>query len=515
MKIFSKSFSILYIYPFFLGSLTVFSFQPFNLTLLNFLVLPIFFYLLVFINKKSKSTYRKKPYKKNFFIFGTAFGFGYYLSGIHWIVNSLTFDDTFKFLIPIGLILIPLFLSLFFSILLLFIGPFLNNNLSSLFILSAGLAFSDFIKAKILTGFPWNLWAYSFSGFTEIIQLLNLLGLFAFNLITITFFLLPSVYFFNINYVKKFAIFLLLPLLLSFLYIYGNYKINQNQKNINLVDKNFFVKVVSPNFNLKYGLTERELRERLKKIIRYSEPSKNTDTLFIWPEGVFGGYNFKEIKNLKKIFQSNFSKNHLILFGINRVSDEDGGIYNTMVIVNNELEILQEYKKQKLVPFGEFLPLEKLLNKLGIKKITEGHGSFLKGGKQQNLVINQLNIFPLICYEVIFTKLTQNLNDNTNLIVNISEDGWFGNSIGPHQHFAKSIFRSIEQNLYLIRSTNKGISAIINNKGEIIKKLNATEAGNIQYEVPLIESKNRNKNDLIFFVLLITYIFIFRIYKTN
>ena len=177
---------------------------------------------------------------------------------------------------------------------------------------------------------------------------------------------------------KKFAIFLLLPLLLSFLYIYGNYKINQNQKNINLVDKNFFVKVVSPNFNLKYGLTERELRERLKKIIRYSEPSKNTDTLFIWPEGVFGGYNFKEIKNLKKIFQSNFSKNHLILFGINRVSDEDGGIYNTMVIVNNELEILQEYKKQKLVPFGEFLPLEKLLNKLGIKKSLKDMGLFLK-----------------------------------------------------------------------------------------------------------------------------------------
>ena len=516
MKIFPKNrFSILYIYPFFLGALTVFSFQPFNFIFINFLVLPIFFYLLVFINKKSKSIYRKKPYKKNFFIFGTAFGFGYYLSGIHWIINSLTFDEKFMFLIPLGLILIPLFLSLFFSILLFFIGPVLKNNFSSLLILSAGLAFSDFIKAKILTGFPWNLWVYSFSNFTEVIQLLNLIGLFAFNLIIITFFLLPSVYFLNINYVKKFAIFLLLPLLFSFLYIHGNYKINQNQKSLSLVDKKFFVKVVSPNFNLKYGLTKRELRERLKKIIRYSEPSKNTETLFVWPEGVFGGYNFKEIKDLKKTFQSNFSKDHLILFGINRVSKEDDGIYNTMVLVNNELEILQEYKKQKLVPFGEFLPLEKLLRRLGIKKITEGHGSFLKGGKQQNLVFNQLNIFPLICYEIIFTKLTQNLDDSTNMIINISEDGWFGNSIGPHQHFAKSIFRSIEQNLYLVRSTNKGVSAIINNKGEIIKKLNATEAGNIQYEVPLIESKNRNKNDLIFFVLLITYIFIFRIYKTN
>ena len=108
----------LFVIPFILGSLCVFSFQPFNYTIINFLVLPILFYLIIFINKKSKSVYRKKPYKKNLFIFGTAFGYGYYLAGIHWITNSLTFDENFKILIPIALILIPLFLSLFFSILI-------------------------------------------------------------------------------------------------------------------------------------------------------------------------------------------------------------------------------------------------------------------------------------------------------------------------------------------------------------------------------------------------------------
>ena len=77
----NKSFSLLFL-PFFLGSITVFSFQPFNYTLINFIVLPIFFYLITYIKKKSKSTYRKKPYKKNLFIFGLLFGFGFYLSGI-------------------------------------------------------------------------------------------------------------------------------------------------------------------------------------------------------------------------------------------------------------------------------------------------------------------------------------------------------------------------------------------------------------------------------------------------
>ena len=123
-----------------------------------------------------------------------------------------------------------------------------------------------------------------------------------------------------------------------------------------------------------------------------------------------------------------------------------------------------------------------------------------------------MNILPLICYEIIFTDFIQKSNDNINLIINISEDGWFGNSIGPDQHFVKSIFRAIESNTFLLRSTNKGVSAIIDNKGNIIKKLNRNEAGNIEFDVPLIKSK-KNKNDLIFFGVLITYLLIFFIFR--
>ena len=90
-KFFNNRFLILYLSPFILA-LTVFSFQPFNIAIINFIILPFFFYLIIFINKKSKSIYRKKPYKKNLFIFGTLFGFGYFLSGLHWITNSLTFE---------------------------------------------------------------------------------------------------------------------------------------------------------------------------------------------------------------------------------------------------------------------------------------------------------------------------------------------------------------------------------------------------------------------------------------
>ena len=511
----NKRYLTLYLFPFILGCLTVFSFQPFNYTFINFLILPLLFYLTVYIKKKSKSVYRKKPYKKNFFLFGTFFGFGFFLCGIYWITNSLTFDDSFTFLIPIGLIVIPLFLSLFFSIPILLVGPFLNLNFVSIFLFSGSLGLFDYIRSKIFTGFPWNLWAYSFSWFNELIQILDKSGLFAFNLIIISIFTLPAFCLFKIKLGKKILYSFCLILFFIFFYLYGNYSINQNQKDIISLNDKFNIKVISPNFDLKYGLTETEIETRLEKLIRYSDPKKNLKTLFIWPEGVFSGYSYGELIKLKKLFVRNFGKDHYILFGVNRLDKEQEGIYNSLIIVNNQFDIIQEYKKQKLVPFGEFLPFEKLFNKFGLKKITEGHGSFLVGKKQKNLEIDQLNILPLICYEIIFPKLIQNSGEGTNLIINISEDGWFGDSIGPHQHFAKSIYRAIERNTFLARSANKGISAIISNKGQIIKKLNPNESGNIELEVPLIKRKNKNKNDLIFFVLLFTYIFIFKFNKKN
>ena len=511
-KFLNNRFFILYLTPLFIGLLTVFSFQPFNLTILNFFILPIFFGLTVYINKKSKSIFRKKPYKKNLFIFGALFGFGFYLSGISWITNSLTFDDNFKFLIPFALILVPMFLGLFLGFTILFIGPYLSYNFSSIFIFSGAIAFSDFLRAKLFTGFPWNLWAYSLSWSIETVQILNLIGLFAFNLIIITIFTLPSVLFFRIEMIKKISIIIFSLLLILALYIFGGYELNKNKNYLKTVKEKINVKIISPNFKLQYGLSLNQIEDRLRNLIKYSEPNSNKKTLFIWPEGVFSGYSYNEILIFKDLINKKFSKNHYIVFGINKLEPTTDSYYNSLLIINNELEIIQQYNKQKLVPFGEFLPFENLLNKFGLKKITEGHGSFKKGIKQSTIKIDQLNILPLICYEIIFTKFVQEADLNTNLIINISEDGWFGDTIGPNQHYAKSIFRAIEKGTFLLRSANKGISVILDNKGKSIKKLNRNEAGNIEMEVTLIKSNN-NKNDLIFIILLITYLCIFKFYK--
>ena len=513
-KILNNKVLILYFIPFVIGSLSTLSFQPFNLTILNFFILPIFFYLTVYIKKKSKSVYRKKPYKKNLFVFGLLFGLGFYLSGISWIANSLTFDENFKIFIPFAVILIPLFLSLFTALTILIIGPHLNFNIYSIFIFSGGLALTDFLRAKLFTGFPWNLWAYSTSWFNEIIQIVNIFGFHTYNLILITLYTIPAILFFNVSLMKKLINSFFLLLFIFLLYIYGNYVINKNEKITIEGSEKIFVKIISPDFDLKYGLSKKEIEDRFKKLIKYSEPSKNKKTVFIWPEGTFSGYSFDEISIFKELILENFSENHTIIFGVNILSKNSHQFYNGMIAINNQFEIIQSYYKRKLVPFGEFLPFENLLNTFGLKKITEGHGSFLRGTKNNNILIDQLNILPLICYEVIFTELIQNSSSDTNLIINISEDGWFGNTIGPHQHFAKSIFRAIENNTFLLRSTNKGISAIVDNKGNIIKQLNLNEAGNIELKIPLIKT-NKIKNDLIFYILLITYLLSFLIYRNK
>ena len=209
----------------------------------------------------------------------------------------------------------------------------------------------------------------------------------------------------------------------------------------------------------------------------------------------------------------------MILFGINTTNDSDSNsaTYNSLVIINNKFDVIFQYDKIKLVPFGEFLPFENILKHLGLKKITEGHGSFSKGesGSNNIFLLDNLKLLPLICYELIFPGLAYNQNEK-NLIVNISEDAWFGETIGPDQHFAKAIFRSVENNVFLIRAANKGYSAFIDNKGEVKKILKPNEKGIIELNVPFTNNEQKKqKIDLIFYVLLFTCVFNFTVFKIN
>ena len=168
--------------------LTSFSLPPYNLFFINFLTLPVLLYILVnYVDKKIIS-----------FFVGWVFGFGYFISNLYWITNSLTFDVNFKFTIPFALVLIPLFLGIFYG-LVTFLCNFFNlkNKISSILIFSIIFGGIEFLRSFIFGGFPWNFVVFSLSNNLYSLQILSYIGTYSLNLLSITIFLLPVIIFFK------------------------------------------------------------------------------------------------------------------------------------------------------------------------------------------------------------------------------------------------------------------------------------------------------------------------------
>ena len=188
MTLIYKNQILLYSFIFLLGLISSYSLPPYNLFYLNFFSYPVFLWILLKFTK----------YKVKSFNIGWMFGFGYFISNLYWITNSLTFEDIFKPLIPFALVLIPLFLGLFYGLSTLtfsFLNP--KKNFLSILILVTSLSIFEYIRSFVFGGFPWNLISFSFVNYLEFIQLLSITGTYAFNSIIILLFLLPTILFFD------------------------------------------------------------------------------------------------------------------------------------------------------------------------------------------------------------------------------------------------------------------------------------------------------------------------------
>ena len=518
-KLLDNKFFVVFLAPFFLGAITIFGFSPFSFTIINFFTFPALLFLVLVVKKKNQSKYRKKKNNRFFFYLGCAFGFGFFLFGNYWIAISLTHDEMFKGLIPFALILIPLFLSLFFGLSILIVGNFIQKNISFILFFSLTFSLFEFLRGNILTGFPWNLIAYTWSDKIEVIQILSLIGTYSLSLISITFFCIPFLFFQKKIFERNvyFSIFFITIFICN--YLFGVNKINEIKYKFN---DNFIIKIISANFSLA-DYQNIDEKTQLNRLIKISNPEKSKKTLFIWPEGIFYESNLQNIKKYKSLFKDNFSEKHLIILGINNhvnLNNMDAKKYfNSLVLLNNKLEILSLYNKINLVPFGEFLPLENIFSKFGFKKITAGYNSF-SSGSERNVInlgskFEDKLILPIICYEIIYSAKIKTKNQLPDLLVNISEDAWFGQSIGPYQHFTKAIYRSVEEGVFTARSANKGISAFVDPNGKIIKSLKTGESGNIQLNFPYFNgftlfSIYGNK---IFLFIIFLYIFLILILR--
>ena len=495
-----------YLYIIFLGALSSYSLPPYNYFIINFITFSLFF---IFIFNKKKRTLNNK----SFFQYGWCFGFGYFLFSLYWIVISLTFDQSFKFLIPVAIILLPAFLAIFYGVMTYLFSIFYSKNIvSSFFIFSILFGTIEFIRGSILTGFPWNLISFSFSNSIYFIQILSIIGTYSFNLFCISLFSLPALLILRRSKNEIIVCILFVLVAIGFL-IFGLIKDN-NFNSLASIKNPYKIKAISTNISLDRFYSKQDELKIINELIDLSASKKKEPTIFLWPEGIIPDSYVKNIDKYKDLFIDNFGKNDLIIIGINSIENEGEEIFlfNSMSVFNNKLDLVQDYKKVNLVPFGEFIPLENFFGLIGFKTITNQHQSFSSGNIRRPLNIRNdkfdLSLLPLICYEIIYSgKLSE--NKKFDYIINISEDGWFGDSIGPEQHFSHSIFRSIESGKYIIRSANNGISAIVNPMGIIEQEVAFGSTGFVELsERKLVKSTLfMAYGNKIFLMVILLYIF--------
>ncbi len=504
----TKKSYIEFVFLIFLGALTSLSLPPFNYLIINFITLGLFF---AFIIKRLKENKNKYIY----FLYGWLFGFGYFITNLYWISISLTFDESFKFLIPITLVLIPAFLALFYGIVSFLFFIFKPKKIiSSFFLFSLIFGLVEFIRGSILTGFPWNLIAYSFSNHLEILNITSIIGTYGFNLFCISLFISPVVFILRDKRTDIWICIFFLLITIIF-YFYGSHSTKLfNQTENSSIDHK--VRIISSNIKLDRFYDNIDPITAIENLIEVSKPDKRKKTMFVWPEGILPGISQDKLIDYKWLFEKNFNENHLIVIGINSKSIEKSEIkyFNSLSVYDHNLNLLNAYNKINLVPFGEFLPLENILKNIGLKTLTNNYQSYSKGFERNIIKINinnsSLKFLPLICYEIIYSGKIFN-NSNFDFIINISEDGWFGQSIGPKQHFIHSIYRAVESGKYVLRSANNGISAIINPLGVIEQEISFKDTGYIDFDQlkktrPTMFSKFGNK---IFGLIILLYIFLF------
>ena len=485
--------------------LTSLSLPPYNYFIINFFTFTAFFYFLI------KKLNQKKN-KKLFFIYGWLFGFGYFFTNLYWVSISLTFDQNYKFLIPFTIFLIPSFLAVFYglvSFIFLIYKP--KKILSSLLFFSLIFGIIEFIRGSILTGFPWNLIAYSFSNQIEFISIISIIGTYGFNLFCILLFTCPAIFLLKEKN-KDIGMNIIILLSVILILVYGSFYKNKYNSLANKT-LDYKLRIIGSNVELNRFYQNVDSISIIEELIKISKPNLNDKTIFVWPEGILPEISQESLNEYKWLFNEKFSENHLIIIGMNTRSiiNNSENYFNSLSLYDNDLNLLSSYNKINLVPFGEFLPFETFLKNIGLRSLTNNYQSFSSGNKREIIEINKQNfslkILPLICYEIIYSgKLFS--KSNFDLIINISEDGWFGKSIGPKQHFTHSIFRALESGKYVVRSSNNGKAAIVNPLGIVEQSVKFGQSGFIDLTStkkiqPTIFSQYGNK---IFVLLILMYI---------
>ena len=470
------------------GALSALAMAPFNAWPVLFVTFPVAIWL---IDGAGAGRWRGIPAAA---LSGFWFGLGYFVVGLYWIGLAFLVDAaTFAWLMPFAVLGLPAYLALFTAAGFALARFLWTRDASRLLALALSLTITEWLRGHLLSGFPWNSFGYALSEPLALAQTASLIGLWGMTFLSVAIFASPAVLIDGSSRGRKPWLAPVAALtLLVVMAVFGTVRLSLQPTVLTKVK----LRIMQPNLQQDVKFNYAAKAEVMQKYLALSDRASGPQStgvadaqILIWPESAFPFFLNREADAMGQIANLLPQGTVLITGGV-RAPDLPPGVrvtraYNSIYVIDHDGSVLSVYDKLHLVPFGEYLPFQEWMEKLGFVQLTRVQGGFMSGTRRRIMDIpNAPRALPLICYEAIFPGDIAARDDRPGWIINVTNDGWFGNSTGPYQHLQQARLRAIEEGLPIVRAANTGISAVIDPSGRIVARLGLGIEGVLDANLP-------------------------------
>ncbi len=412
---------------------------------------------------------------------GWWWGFGYFLAGLWWLGSAFLVDaDKFAWLLPLGVFGLPAGLAFFPALGFACARAIWPAGAARPLALAVGLGLSEWLRAVILTGFPWNEYGMALGQHLWLAEAASLFGLHGLTLIAICVAAAPATLWDRGAGAGRFAPTVMAAAALAALAGFALYQLAAPTPEpvagvkLRLLQPNI---AQGPDFAPENGA--KILGQYLALSDRATSPERAgiaDVTHLIWPESAFPFILSRDAGSLARIAQF-LGAGAKLVTGAARLEETKGGrqrYFNSIEILDRTGLLSERYDKRHLVPFGEYMPLQSWLERLGITQFVQFPGGFERGAGANVLHVPGLpDAIAMICYEAIFPNerggAREGAHKSAAWLLNVTDDAWFGLTPGPYQHYAQARLRAIELGLPLVRVANNGITAVVDARGRVLE----------------------------------------------
>ena len=407
------------------------------------------------------------------FATGWWFGFGYFGGGLWWVGNAMLVDlARYAWALPIAVLALPAVLALFYGLAAALARPFWSDGIGRIAALAAAFAVCEALRAVFLTGFPWNAIGYAAMPLPVLMQSVGLVGMVGMNALAVLVFAMPAL----LGGSRHVGWGLAATGVLAAVHVgFGATRLALPPEE----GGNIAVRLVQPSIDQSEKWNS-AVRDRIFQTYLEMSGRPVTDAsqpqLILWPETSVP-FILQDRPDALSALGDLVQDGQTLLAGAVRIegenaADPDARFYNSVVGINSTGVMFDAVDKVHLVPLGEFVPFESWLARIGVTKLVDLPGGFSAGSARHAIeVAPGVRAVPYICYEVIFPGIAAGDARNAELIINVTNDGWFGGTPGPYQHLRQAQLRAVEAGRPLVRAANNGISAVVDAKGRLVDAL--------------------------------------------